>query len=183
MNKLFRPLKLVFSIFIIPAIFYLATSPSQTYAQTCGDPCNPAILRSCPASCLCEANLSGDYFCGGGTRETCADPATGECETGIGSISINPQGFIEDIASRAAAVVGGLALLFLMYGSILFIFSKGDPKAVEKAQQIITSALAGLLFVIFSVLILRIIGINILKLNAIVPGFGPGPPGGVELPG
>jgi len=88
--------------------------------------------------------------------------------TGIGDIDTTPEGFVAGIARRLAGIVGGLALLFLMYGSILYMFSRGDPKALEKASQIIGSAMAGLFFVMFSVLIMRVIGYDILKL----PGLG-----------
>lgn len=43
----------------------------------------------------------------------------------------------------AEMFIGAVALIFLLYGSILFITSRGDPKAVEKAKKTMTYAIFG----------------------------------------
>jgi hypothetical protein len=45
--------------------------------------------------------------------------------------------------------------------------SQGNPEKVQAAREQLTSAIVGLLFIIFSLAILTIIGVDILKL----PGF------------
>jgi hypothetical protein len=45
--------------------------------------------------------------------------------------------------------------------------SKGDPKATQEAQEMITNAVGGLLFIVFSVVLIRTIGKNLLQ----IPGF------------
>ena len=45
--------------------------------------------------------------------------------------------------------------------------SQGNPEAVKAAQEMIVSAVTGLLFIIFSYVILQIIGADILG----IPGF------------
>jgi hypothetical protein len=42
--------------------------------------------------------------------------------------------------------------------------SSGDPERLKGGQELLTSAIAGLIMLIFSVFILRVIGVDILKL-------------------
>jgi hypothetical protein len=48
------------------------------------------------------------------------------------------------------------------------MISQGNPEQVKGAREQLTAAIIGLLFIIFSLVILQIIGVNILK----IPGFG-----------
>ena len=64
--------------------------------------------------------------------------------------------------------IGGLIAFFLMiFGGLQIILSGGNPEKVKAGKEIITSAIAGLLLIIFSVFILRLIGVDLLNL----PGF------------
>lgn len=65
-------------------------------------------------------------------------------------------------------IAGGVVVLMVLAGSFLLSTSQGDPKRVEEGKSLISSAVIGLLFVIFSITILRFIGVNILQ----IPGFG-----------
>lgn len=106
------------------------------------------------------------------------DPAAGPytgVDTGLGCIPSDPQGLVVWFLSFAIKIAGGIALLLLAYGGIKFITSGGDPKALDEAKSTITSALSGLFLIIFSVLLLKIIGYDILR----IPGWGPG----LTLPG
>lgn len=47
----------------------------------------------------------------------------------------------------ALMFVGAVALIFLLYGSILFVVSRGDPKALEKAKKTMTYAIFGVIAV------------------------------------
>jgi len=48
--------------------------------------------------------------------------------------------------------------------------SQGNPERLKAGQELLTSAISGLIMLIFSVFILRFIGIDILKLDKF--GFG-----------
>lgn len=61
-------------------------------------------------------------------------------------------------------IAGGVAFLLLIYGGFKFIFSMGNPENVQQGREIITAAIIGLLVVVFSVFLLRLIGISILGL-------------------
>ncbi|PIZ02749.1 hypothetical protein COY59_03020, partial [Candidatus Gottesmanbacteria bacterium CG_4_10_14_0_8_um_filter_37_24] len=65
-------------------------------------------------------------------------------------------------------MVGGIAFLYLIYGFFLILTSGGNAEKIEQAKQIIISALSGLILIIFSVLLLKIIGTDIIR----IPGFG-----------
>ncbi len=104
------------------------------------------------------------------------DIAVGECQqcaenegiwTALGCISFEPQNFIKDFLQIAIGIAGGIALLLMIYGSFLISSSVGDPKKAEEGKEIITGTIAGLLFIIFSVVLLKLIGVEILS----IPGF------------
>ena len=56
----------------------------------------------------------------------------------------------------------------ILVGAFMLSVSQGDPNKTKEAKEIITSAIIGLLFVIFSVTILQFVGVEILH----IPGFG-----------
>jgi len=62
------------------------------------------------------------------------------------------------------AIAGGVAFLLLIYGGFKFMFSMGNPENVQQGREIITAAIIGLLIIVFSIFILRLIGISILGL-------------------
>lgn len=70
-------------------------------------------------------------------------------------------------------VMGGLALLSLMYGGFLVITSQADPERLAYGKRVVWGAIIGLIFALGSVFIVNIIGSGILRL----PGFsGPATP-------
>ena len=62
---------------------------------------------------------------------------------------------------------GGIVLLKTLAAAFQLTTSKGDPKATEEAKNKITAAVSGLLFIIFSMVLLKTIGITVLQ----IPGF------------
>ena len=63
---------------------------------------------------------------------------------------------------------GGVSLLSTLAGGFILTTSQGDPKRTGQAKEMITNAVIGLIFVIFSVTILQFIGYTVFRL----PGFG-----------
>jgi len=90
--------------------------------------------------------------------------------TSVGCISIENAGtdIIKFLISLGIGIAGGIALLSFLYAAFLLSVSQGEPQKVSKAKEIMTAAIVGLLFIIFSVTILQFIGADILK----IPGFG-----------
>ena len=89
----------------------------------------------------------------------------GKCETAIGTFSSNPQDFVAQILTIAVGLAGGIAFILMVIGAIRVLTSTGNPQNVNAGRDMIIAALAGLLFIIFSVLILKFIGVEILDLS------------------
>jgi hypothetical protein len=87
--------------------------------------------------------------------------------TAIGCIRFQPQGLAEDLLAFGIGAGGGLTLLLLIYGAFLYTTSGGVPEQAQKGREVISGAITGLLFIILSVAILRIVGVDLLR----IPGF------------
>lgn len=88
--------------------------------------------------------------------------------TGFGCIGLSLQGFIQEtLFGWALGLAGIITLLCIIYAAFMLQTSSGNPERIKKARQYLTSCIAGLILIIFSILILRIIGVDILK----IPGF------------
>ncbi len=86
--------------------------------------------------------------------------------TALGCIPTNLQGdgFIKNILTLGIGIGGAIALILIVYGLFLITTSGGIPDKVNAGKEVITSAIAGLIFIIFSTILMNIIGINILGL-------------------
>ena len=102
-----------------------------------------------------------------------------EVETGIGCVPTSASGLANFLVRLIVGIAGGVALLLLIIGGAQFIASSGDPDSLDEAKEKITAAVSGILLIIFSLLVLKVIGVDILGL----PGFDSLPGGGLKLPG
>lgn len=97
-----------------------------------------------------------------------AQLGTGDCgensiETAIGCIPVSDTNqFMSWILGWAVGVGGGIAFLLIVYASFMIMTSQGDPTRLKAGQELLTSAISGLIMLIFSVFILNFIGIDIL---------------------
>lgn len=91
-----------------------------------------------------------------------------EVGTAIGNISTEPAGFVGTIFSLVLGLAGGIAVLLIIISGYKLMSSRGNPEQLQAAREQLTAAIVGLLFIIFSFVILQIIGVDILRL----PGFG-----------
>lgn len=125
-----------------------------------------------PAGGLITSRTGGTAGAGAGNNPCTVGPGGtgGQCETALGNIPTSVKGFAEKILAVSTGIAGGIALILMVIGSVRVLASSGDPKAVGAGREMIVAAVAGLLFLIFAVLILRFIGVNIL---GGVPGMGP----------
>lgn len=89
----------------------------------------------------------------------------GVCNTALGNIE---TGDIRDLANTilriATGLAGGIALILMVIGAIRVLTSSGDQQKLSGGKDTIVAAVSGLLFLIFSIIILRFIGIDILGL-------------------
>jgi hypothetical protein len=105
---------------------------------------------------------------GGGEEVAGADESRQGIWTALGCINRDPQNIIERFIFLGLSMGGGIALLMILAAGFMFSTSQGNPKQVESAKELITAAVTGLLFIIFSVVMLQFIGFSVLK----IPGFG-----------
>ena len=112
------------------------------------------------------------YFClftfpiYAGCTSLSACPAGQVC-TALGCIPTAPTNFAGWILARAIGLGGGIAFLLMIFGAIKILTSAGNPEGIKAGGETISSALMGLIFLIFSLFLLKLIGVDILK----IPGF------------
>lgn len=94
-------------------------------------------------------------------------PKCTEINTSFGSIQISTTGFVRNLLSLLLGFAGGIALLLIMVSGYQIMMSQGEAEKVKGARETITSAIVGLLFIIFSLVILQIIGVDLLH----IPGL------------
>ncbi len=91
-------------------------------------------------------------------------PVYAQVQTALGPITATPEGLAKWVLDSGIKVAGGVAFLLMLYGGFLFLTSAGDPNKLQEATDVIMSAIAGLLMIIFSVFLLKLIGVDILQI-------------------
>ncbi|OGY24679.1 MAG: hypothetical protein A2Y57_00345 [Candidatus Woykebacteria bacterium RBG_13_40_7b] len=103
--------------------------------------------------------LSGTAFAA--DADACPE---GKVDTALGCFETDPKLLASQILKWAIGVGGAVAFILMIFGSYKLIFSAGDPEALQEGRSVITSAIIGLLVIVLSVFILRVVGIDILGL-------------------
>lgn len=101
----------------------------------------------------------------GGTQCDDKDPKNPGIATAIGCIHTSPVEFVKDTLKFVIGISGGLAFLMMLLGAFQMLTSAGNPETLQAGRDRFQSAIIGLLFVIFAVMLLRIIGVDILGLG------------------
>lgn len=104
-----------------------------------------------------------------GNKTTEKDKIT-ECtsvDTAVGGISTDPAKFVGFILKLFLGLAGGIALLLIISSGYRLMASQGNPEKIQEAKEVLTAAIVGLLFIIFSLVLLQTIGVDILQ----IPGF------------
>lgn len=136
--------------------------PLCPIAFTVGTPDAPGSVSTGTFATVCTgAN------CTKGGGDLCDDTRGPAIKTAIGCIHTNPSELVKDLMTFLIDIGGGLAFLMMLFGVFQMLTSAGNPETLNAGRERLTSAVIGLLFVIFAVLLLQIIGVDILK----IPGF------------
>lgn len=85
---------------------------------------------------------------------------SGGIYTAIGCVDPSPTGIITGLVRIALGIMGGVALLQMVYVGLLY--QQGQTEKIKGARSQLIATLTGIAVLVFSVLILRIIGVNIL---------------------
>jgi hypothetical protein len=159
--------KIIFASLLFLVLFLY--KPISSFAA-CPPNNGPAAL--CGLKIACSVSLSENYCCD--TQQECddlknaafTDPTCLDgngINTAIGCIPVSDTNqFMGWILGWAVGVGGGIAFLLIVYASFMVMTSAGDPTRLKAGQELLTSAISGLIMLIFSVFILNFIGIDIL---------------------
>lgn len=101
-----------------------------------------------------------------GVQPTMCDGGNG-IETAIGCISADPSGLITKLFSVSLGIAGGIAFLMLILGGLQIQISAGNPERINAGREIIEGAIIGLLLIVFSIFILRVVGVDMIG----IPGM------------
>ena len=91
-----------------------------------------------------------------------------EVWTAIGCIPTTPEGFISKFLGLGVGIGGGIAFLLILFGGFQVLTSAGNPERLGAGRELLGSAISGLILLVLSIFLLRLIGFNILG----IPGFG-----------
>lgn len=166
----------------------LITEPNQCQ--------NVHPTATCKSACSADETVITGNSCANPSDACClpndvvGEPGTGTqpvnfptCNTGSSTGAIRARGIptaigcipIENASAIAiffvrwgVGIIGGIALLLIIIASIMIITSTGDPKRLQAGKELMTAALSGIILIIFSFFVLRILGVHILQ----IPFFG-----------
>ncbi|MEK7502558.1 MAG: hypothetical protein AAB609_03455 [Patescibacteria group bacterium] len=88
-------------------------------------------------------------------------------QTDLGCIPNDPFAFVAKFYGIGLGIIGGVALLFIIYGGYIILTSQGDPNQLNTGKSYIYYAIAGLLLAIFGFVFIQVITVDILH----IPGF------------
>lgn len=113
--------------------------------------------------------ICSDYYTASTEYNSCIDCANSAgILTAVGCISGDVNQLIQKtVFGWGIGLAGLISILCIIYAAFMMQTSQGNPEKIKKAQELLTSCIMGLMLIIFSVFILRLIGLDILK----IPGF------------
>lgn len=100
----------------------------------------------------------------------CGNFVEGKCievETPLGKIKTDGAGILYTLFVLILSLSGGILVITIMYAGYQLMMSRGNPEQIQKARELLTSAIIGFLFILFSYVILGVLTDDILNL----PGF------------
>ena len=94
---------------------------------------------------------------------TCPDGVS----TDLGCVPNDPFAFVAKFYGIGLGLIGGVALLFIIYGGYIILTSQGQSNQLSKGKSYIYYAIAGLLLAIFGFVFIQVVAVDILH----IPGF------------
>jgi len=139
-----------------------ASNPNDKTTQACESPDTVKQLNTVHSTeerklgePPCKPDASGTFY---------------TCDTGFGfPIDTRPVDFVKAMFQIILSISGGIALLLVIFSGYRMVMSRGNPEKIQEARDRLTSAIVGLLFIIFSIVILQIIGVDILHIPQFMP--------------
>ncbi|BCX13916.1 MAG: hypothetical protein KatS3mg085_448 [Candidatus Dojkabacteria bacterium] len=104
-------------------------------------------------------NCQGIDCCAPGDFE-CRCLQSGGVWTAVGCIDPSPVGVLTRLVQLGLGIMGGVALIQIIYAGIMY--QSGNEEKIRKAREQLLATLTGLAVLVFSVLIVQILGVNLL---------------------
>lgn len=180
-----------FLVLLLFLSFAFAASNSLNFASAAG---NVPEGGKCDGISDCQAG-----YCDGGkcvpaatiipqAKPPCTQDIsmTGGCvslPTALGDFFVVPTLFVSKIFGILIGVAGGIAVILIMIAGYRFMMSRGKPESIQQARDQLTAAIVGLIFLIFSLVILEVIGVDILHIPGVSTSNYPPPPPLTPIPG
>ncbi len=124
------------------------------------------------SDCVSPSGSPPPIMYGAPTQDVTAGcPSASEVYTAIGCVNFHDiPTFTGSILKWLVGIGGGVAFLLILSGSFSVMTSSGNPERLKAGQDVITAAVSGLVLLIFSIFVLKLVGVDILGLGAF--GFG-----------
>lgn len=123
----------------------------------------------------CQSVANGHFACEGPDVNVTPSPTfaadtpipnpckNNSCNTAIGAIDVSSgQAFVAVLFRLILSLSGGISLILIIYSGYSMSTSRGNAEKIQAAKETLTSAVIGLIFIIFSMTVLQIIGVDIL---------------------
>ena len=98
----------------------------------------------------------------GGQNIFCSKNGKQGISTALGCIVVEGTDFVTTLLNFVIGIAGGIAMLLIIFGGFQILTSAGNPERLNEGKELVSSALTGLLMIVFSVFLLRVIGMQIL---------------------
>lgn len=123
-------------------------------------PSEPVLPAFEPDHCTSQRCIAHDLLTGD-CIDYSIDPGI---VTAIGCLPYHPFEFLRSFRGVLISMGGGIALLLMIIAAFFVLTSKGNSEQIQRGKEIFTSALIGLLILISSVFLLRLISVDLLDL-------------------
>lgn len=162
---------------ILPTPTALPRSIECNACGYCKDKKSPGNLDAC-MKCLYPNMTIEQTLAENPPLYLAPQPKSGAYYTQLGCIDVGIAGFTDSSASGGVLnvilnrllfpITGVLALLSIIYGAFLVMTAQGNAEQVARGRKWIIGAIVGVVFTYGSLLLIRIIGGDVLK----IPGLG-----------
>lgn len=173
-NIIFDPLVAIINgaIGVADKMIDLITGDINNLSRLCteGKPSDTKDLTSC--SCLPIETYNVAKLClqidNKNEQSECIKCSKDGIWTAIGCFEGSFANFLtKNILGWGIGLAGIISMMCIVYAAIKMQMSKGNPDKLKNTQEMLTSCITGLLLIIFSVFILRVLGVDILR----IPGL------------
>lgn len=136
---------------------------NETNLGACQESSISPVLACCSSQTnVINSNLSNTST---GPQAGCAAESI---NTAIGCIPVgNLSDFAGFLLKWGVGIGGGVAFLLIVISGFMIMTASGNPERLQAGKELMTSAIMGLIMLIFSVFLLKIIGVDILQLPGI----------------